>query len=595
MMRASLPLLALLPAALAIGDDDAPASTAEGVARINAAGLGWTAHVPPAPLSSVTNRELRTMCGSPLPRIYGDGELPPWINVMSDEEVDAVGIPPPSFDGRTAWPHCAPIIGHVRNQGPCGDCWAFGGTQMMQDRFCIATGNNASSQLLSVEDVIACMDLLIGTPGQGCGGGAPMNTFYYLSHEGIVSGGDYGDTTGDTCLPYLVPPTLSMADTVPTPLCVGQNKTSNHPVCVKNYKTPNASCSAACAYAADKRVAAATFSCPGGAAGIKCIQAGLMTGSGAASMVVFGDVWSYKSGLYSCGNRTGGSGHAVVLVGWGTDANGTDYWTVKSEPLLPLYPSAPGIHLPTYLPATDHDAALTVDRVRILCTSDSWGPAWGMKGFFNIKRGINECGIESSVMFAHPTTLGGKPVPKIPPPPAVAAAAVAAAAAGEGGTFAGARSTKMVIKTDDSGGVEAPPPPNPLHANVSCIVQKDVDHKYNDIRQLAVKPLDTAACCAACKKEPLCGMWVVGDPPTKCWLKENYGKVGTQWVRAPGMLSMCTAPTSAGKCPDTLPPPPPPPPPPVLVGPYICSGGQCVNGTGKVSYLDPHCYGQCAL
>ena len=86
---------------------------------------------------------------------------------------------------------------------------AFGGTQMMQDRFCIATGNNASSQLLSVEDVVACMDLFIGTPGQGCGGGAPMNTYYYLSHEGIVSGGDYGDQTGDTCLPYLVPPTLS--------------------------------------------------------------------------------------------------------------------------------------------------------------------------------------------------------------------------------------------------------------------------------------------------------------------------------------------------------------------------------------------------
>jgi hypothetical protein len=30
-----------------------------------------------------------------------------------------------------------------------------------------------------------------------------------------------------------------------------------------------------------------------------------------------------------------------------------------------------------------------------------------------------------------------------------------------------------------------------------------------------------------------------------------------------------------------------------LVGPYVCQNGQCVNGTGKVSYLDPHCFNQC--
>lgn len=210
-------------------------------------------------------------------------------------------------------------------------------------------------------------------------------------------------------------------------------------------------------------------------------------------------------------------------------------------------------------------------RVHAGTTLDSWGDAWGMKGFFNIQRGVNECGIESSVMFANPTTLGGKPVPKIGPPPLYT------------------RQTKAIIKSDD----DDAPPLNPLHANVSCIVQKDVDHKYNDIRQLTISAHDTAACCAACKKEPRCGIWVVGSPATKCWLKENYGQVGTQWVRAPGMLSMCTQPASAGHCPDVLPPAPPPPPPPVLVGPYVCQNGQCVNGTGKVSYLDPHCFNQC--
>eukprot|EP01050_Picozoa_sp_SAG11_P016071 SAG11_NODE_2150_length_3744_cov_3.664472_1_plen_214_part_00 len=213
-----------------------------------------------------------------------------------------------------------------------------------------------------------------------------------------------------------------------------------------------------------------------------------------------------------------------------------------------------------------------------------------MNGFFNIQRGVNECGIESSVMFANPTTLGGKPVPKIPPPPASTATFLLK---NDGKGIADGSDISDEIEDDLTSGVHALRNPNPMHANVSCFVQKDVDHKYNDIRQLAIKAGDTAACCSACKKEPQCGMWVVGAPATKCWLKKSYGKPGTQWVRAPGMISMCTAPTSAGKCPDTLPPPPPPPPPPVLVGPYICSGGQCIKGQGKVSYLDPHCFGQC--
>jgi hypothetical protein len=141
-----------------------------------------------------------------------------------------------------------------------------------------------------------------------------------------------------------------------------------------------------------------------------------------------------------------------------------------------------------------------------------------MKGFFNIRRGVNECGIESSVMFANPATLGGKPVPKIPLPPLGPTPAAAAAAA------AAAAFLRPPSKNDDDGG--APPPANPLHANVSCVAQKDVDHRYNDVRQLAVKPGDTAACCAACRKEPRCGLWAVGHPSTKCWLKESYGKPG---------------------------------------------------------------------
>ena len=47
-------------------------------------------------------------------------------------------------------------------------------------------------------------------------------------------------------------------------------------------------------------------------------------------------------------------GHAVRILGWGTAA-GEDYWLV----------------------------------------ANSWSPQWGLKGFFKIRRGTNECGIET--------------------------------------------------------------------------------------------------------------------------------------------------------------------------------------------------------
>ena len=68
------------------------------------------------------------------------------------------------------------------------------------------------------------------------------------------------------------------------------------------------------------------------------------------------DFMDYKSGVYSstnCGNTTADVNHAVLAVGYGTDSTGKDYWIVKN----------------------------------------SWNTTWGNKGFFNIERGVNMCGI----------------------------------------------------------------------------------------------------------------------------------------------------------------------------------------------------------
>lgn len=79
---------------------------------------------------------------------------------------------------------------------------------------------------------------------------------------------------------------------------------------------------------------------------------------------------SFHSGLGSLGrfspkhhNRSPAGdymgGHAVKIIGWGTDdASGDDYWLV----------------------------------------ANSWNPSWGEGGLFRILRGVNECGIEGNIV-----------------------------------------------------------------------------------------------------------------------------------------------------------------------------------------------------
>jgi cathepsin B len=75
---------------------------------------------------------------------------------------------------------------------------------------------------------------------------------------------------------------------------------------------------------------------------------------------VYEDFFSYTSGVYV--HKTGAldGGHAVKIIGWGT-LNNVAYWTV----------------------------------------ANSWGTTWGMDGFFLIKRGVNECGIEAQPVAGH--------------------------------------------------------------------------------------------------------------------------------------------------------------------------------------------------
>lgn len=69
------------------------------------------------------------------------------------------------------------------------------------------------------------------------------------------------------------------------------------------------------------------------------------------------DFLTYKSGVYQ--HTTGGvdGGHAIKIMGWGSE-NGTAYWLV----------------------------------------ANSWNEDWGDKGTFKILRGKDECGIEDQII-----------------------------------------------------------------------------------------------------------------------------------------------------------------------------------------------------
>jgi cathepsin B len=321
-------------------------------AKVNSGDSTWVADANVARDRFDSMDDVRALCGTFMSDHADYFRLPEASEVFSEDEynvLDAEDIPS-DFDSRTQWSNCT-VISKIRDQSSCGSCWAFGSTEAFEDRRCVATGKDTE---FSTEDTAACCSGFLCGMSMGCNGGQPSSALDWMTRSGVVTGGDYTDIgSGSTCKPYSLAP---CAHHVPP--------STKYPACPSSeYPTPR--CEKKCSesgyqtsYSEDKTKASKAYSIDGEQ---KIMSDIVQFGPVSAAFTVYSDFPTYKSGVYQ--HKTGQAlgGHAIEIIGFGTES-GTPYWLVKN----------------------------------------SWNEEWGDGGTFKILRGSNECGIEgeiSSVQF----------------------------------------------------------------------------------------------------------------------------------------------------------------------------------------------------
>lgn len=302
-----------------------------GIAKeINAMNTTWKAHEPTRFLDMNIDQVKKLMGYIAI----DESERNPDVSTFHNMENLKT---PATFDSRTAWPGCTSIP-EIRDQAACGSCWAFAAAVSMSDRWCIAYDQKDQTRIAPADINSCCFSC-----GNGCNGGNSGPAWKRFVNHGFVTGDLYGDNT--KCKPYQLPP------------CAHHTTSTKYPACGGDSNTPK--CETSCnsqypkAYKDDLKKAQHAYSLRGA----KTFADEVYTrGPIAVAFSVYEDFLTYQSGVYQHKSGKYLGGHAVTLIGWGTDADAGDYWIINNQ----------------------------------------WNETWGDNGSFKIRKGHNECGIESS-------------------------------------------------------------------------------------------------------------------------------------------------------------------------------------------------------
>jgi cathepsin B len=183
------------------------------------------------------------------------------------------------------------------------------------------------------------MAFCCSTCGEGCDGGYPSAAWEYWVHNGVAT---------NSCSPYSLPS------------CDHHLPNSSNPCPTNEYPSP--ACKKTCqdgeTWATSLHYGARAYSVSGAQA---MMQDLVTNGPIETAFDVYEDFLTYTGGVYKHTTGEFLGGHAVKIIGYGV-LNGQNYWLV----------------------------------------ANSWNPDWGLKGYFMILRGVNECGFESSASAGEP-------------------------------------------------------------------------------------------------------------------------------------------------------------------------------------------------
>ena len=191
----------------------------------------------------------------------------------------------------------------VKNQGQCGSCWAFAAVGAMEGQHFIKSGKLVA---LSEQEYVDCV-----TGSSGCSGGYMDHAFEYASEHGAISEEKYPYEASDT----------------------NGCRMEGKPIVYKpnGYKFATT----------EEEIVSAVGN-------IGPITVGLD----------FTHLRNYKSGIFDTDLSCNRLGHALLVVGYGTE-NGVDYYLMKN----------------------------------------SWAASWGDKGYFKMVRGKKLCRVTDYAVY----------------------------------------------------------------------------------------------------------------------------------------------------------------------------------------------------